>query len=104
MYKIAVVGDKESIYGYVSLGMSVFEADRSSVGAKIEKLAKEDYAIIFVTENIALGAEEQIEKFKEKLTPAIILIPGISGNTGLGVQGIHKSVEKAVGSDILGGK
>ncbi|MBQ0084557.1 MAG: V-type ATP synthase subunit F [Clostridiales bacterium] len=104
MYKIAVLGDRESIYGYAALGLSVFETDRENVGALIEKLAKEKYAIIYVTENVALGAEEQIESFKERQIPAIILIPAISGNTGLGVAGIHKSVEKAVGSDILGGK
>ena len=33
--------------------------------------------------------------------PSIILIPGISGNTGKGVEGVKKSVEQAVGSDIL---
>ena len=35
------------------------------------------------------------------MTPAIILIPGVKGNTGEGLRGVHKSVEQAVGSDIL---
>ena len=33
--------------------------------------------------------------------PAIIQIPGISGNTGAGIENVKKSVETAVGSDIL---
>ena len=33
--------------------------------------------------------------------PAIIQIPGISGNTGAGIAGVKKSVEIAVGSDIV---
>lgn len=103
MYKIAVVGDKESIYGYAALGMSVFEADSENAGGIIEKLAKEQYAIIFVTENTATYIEEQIKKYETKQIPAIILIPAISGNTGAGVADVHKAVEKAVGSDILGG-
>ena len=37
----------------------------------------------------------------ESLLPSIILIPGISGNTGAGIENVKKSVEQAVGSDIL---
>ena len=35
--------------------------------------------------------------------PAVIQIPGVSGNTGAGVSGVKKTVEQAVGSDILFG-
>ena len=35
--------------------------------------------------------------------PSVILIPGISGNTGKGVESVKNSVEQAVGSDILFG-
>lgn len=103
MYKIAAVGDKESIYGYAALGISVFEATRESAGALLEKLAKDNYAVIFITENAAIGAYEQIEAYKSKNIPAVIPIPAINGNTGIGLANVHKSVEKAVGSDILGG-
>ena len=47
------------------------------------------------------SAKKTIDKFQEQLLPAIILIPGVFGNTGEGVQGVKLSVEKAVGSDIL---
>ena len=43
------------------------------------------------------------EKYQEQVTPAIIQIPGIAGNTGAGVAGVKKSVEQAVGSDIIFG-
>ena len=36
--------------------------------------------------------------------PAIIQIPGARGNTGAGIAGVKKSVEQAVGSDILFGE
>lgn len=44
---------------------------------------------------------EEIERYKEQVMPAIIQIPGVSGNTGAGVEGVKKTVEQAVGSDIL---
>ena len=34
---------------------------------------------------------------------SIILIPGVSGNTGRGIAGVKRSVEQAVGSDIIFG-
>ena len=47
--------------------------------------------------------ESEIEEYCEKTLPAIIRIPGVSGNTGAGVKGVKKTVEQAVGSDILFG-
>ncbi len=47
--------------------------------------------------------EDELEKYREKTLPAIIQIPGVSGNTGAGVEGVKKTVEQAVGSDILFG-
>ena len=45
--------------------------------------------------------EEEISRYREQRLPAIILIPGISGNTGAGIAQVKKSVEQAVGSDII---
>ena len=56
---------------------------------------------IYITEALAAECKKTIDKFQEELLPAVIQIPGVSGNTGEGVQGVKTSVEKAVGSDIL---
>ena len=45
----------------------------------------------------------EIEKFKDVKVPAIIPIPGMDGSYGIGIQGVKKSVERAVGADILFG-
>ena len=37
-----------------------------------------------------------IEKYVREITPAIILIPGVSGNTGEGMSSVLKSIERAV--------
>ena len=52
---------------------------------------------------MAAQIEEEIEQYRENTLPAIIQIPGVSGNTGAGVNGVKKTVEQAVGSDILFG-
>ena len=44
---------------------------------------------------------EEIEHFRDLPLPAIIPIPGIVGNTGVGMKNVSRSVERAVGSDII---
>ncbi|MBQ4568922.1 MAG: V-type ATP synthase subunit F [Ruminococcus sp.] len=103
MYKVAVLGDRDSIYGFAALGLDVFYADDSSKGAEIfkELTSREQYSIIYITEQLASDLTHEIEKYSYKPTPAIILIPGVKGNTGEGIRAVKKSVEKAVGSDII---
>lgn len=103
MYKIAVLGDKDSIYGFAALGLDVYYADSYEKGSSIlkELTSSERYAVIYVTEQLAAGISAEIDKFSYKPTPAIILIPGVVGNTGEGIRSVKKSIEKAVGSDIL---
>ena len=61
------------------------------------------FGIIYITEAAAVEVRDELEKYREKTLPAIIQIPGVSGNTGAGVEGVKKTVEQAVGSDILFG-
>lgn len=102
MYKAAVIGDKESVAGFAALGLSVFDVSDSEKTARlISKLANSGFAVIYVTEAAAMGISDTIDKYRNQKLPAIILIPGITGNTGEGMRNLHMSVEKAVGSDIL---
>ena len=104
MYKIAVVGDYDSIYGFATLGLEICPAgNREEVRNTLRRLAEEDYGIIYITEAAAAEVESDLEVYRERMLPAVIQIPGVSGNTGAGVQGVRRTVEQAVGSDILFG-
>ncbi|AJD30554.1 V-type ATP synthase subunit F [Clostridium sporogenes] len=102
MYKIGVVGDKDSILAFKALGIDVYpvtEPDEARI--TINKMAAEKYAIIFVTEQIAKDLEETIERYNRELIPAVILIPSNQGSLNIGMQRINDNVEKAVGVNIL---
>ena len=102
MYKIAVMGDYDSIYGFAALGLSVFPVeDEESCRSTLNRLVQSGYGVIYITESKAALVEEEISRYREQRLPAIILIPGISGNTGAGIAQVKKSVEQAVGSDII---
>ena len=102
MYKIAVLGDQDSVLGFKALGLDVYPAESVEAAREsLHRLAKEDYAIIYLTERLAAGLEPEIARYKDDLTPAIILIPGKDGSLGIGMAQVKKSVERAVGADIL---
>ncbi len=101
-YKIGVMGDRDSVLGFQALGLDVFPAETPEEGKPIlHQLAKEKYAILYITEQLAAGLEADIARYKDNLTPAIILIPGKGGSLGIGMANVTKSVERAVGADIL---
>ena len=102
MYKVAVVGDYDSIYGFAALGLETFPVSDVNETEKVFlELASGSYAVIYITEAAAAGVETALDR--DQPLPSVILIPGISGNTGKGVESVKHSVEQAVGSDILFG-
>jgi len=104
LYKIAVVGDKESVIGFRAVGFSVFIADGASEAEKIiNSVADTDsgFAIIFLVEDYAAKLSHVLSKYASAPTPAIISIPGRNGSAGFGMGQVKKAVERAVGADIL---
>jgi V/A-type H+-transporting ATPase subunit F len=100
---IAVIGDSESIKGFGAIGLEIFPCDNFDKAAQLfRKIADSDnYAVIYITEELFLIVEKERKRYEEKLIPAIIPLPGVKGNTGIGSKRLSDFVEQAVGSDIL---
>ena len=103
MYKIGIIGERDSVLGFMALGFSVHEAENTAQAEQVlRKLVKsEEYAVIFLVEHYAIALEEELKKYKDMPLPAITVIPGQSGSTGYGMASIKNAVERAVGADIL---
>lgn len=102
MYKIGVVGDKDSVMGFLALGIDVFPAhETDEIKKTIHELAEKEYAIIYITEKASLAAKDLIARYKDSQLPAIIVIPGITGSMGLGMNEVRESAKRAIGADIL---
>lgn len=100
--KIAVIGDKDSVVGFKALGLEVCEVkDADEARGVLRELAKSGCAIIYITEELARGIEDEINRYKDEVTPAVILIPSKNGTLGLGMSALTSAVERAVGSGIL---
>ena len=102
MYNIAVIGDYDSIYGFAALGLKICPVTDPLQGEKlIKQLTEEGCAVIYITESLASQMKETLARYEESLLPALIPIPGAGGNTGIGMEQVRRSVERAVGSDII---
>ncbi len=101
-YPIAVVGDWESVMGFQALGLDTYPAASPEEARQtVRRLAKEDCAVIYLTEGLAKEMPDVIARYKDELRPAIILIPGREGSLGIGKENIQRAIERAVGADIL---
>lgn len=101
MYKIAVVGDKESILGFSAIGMDMYPAyEEEDIKKVIPQLIEENYAIIYITENVSIKAEKYLTKIQTNRIPAIITIPSNTGSMQWGEKRIKDMVQKAVGIEI----
>lgn len=102
MHKIGVIGDKDSVLGFMAVGFTVFVADDAAAAASALRGAVRDgYAVVFVVESTAKLISDEIARYRSSPLPAVIVIPGKSGSEGLGLESIKKSVERAIGADIL---
>lgn len=106
MYKIAVIGGPDTVMGFKALGLETFPVSGTDEAKHVlHQLTSIDsdveYAIIYLEETLALALSAEIDKFKNSVTPAVILIPGREGSTGQGLTALHEAVKRAIGTDIL---
>ena len=90
--------------GFKALGLDVFPVESAEEAKRVfRSITREEdqYAIIYVEENLAQGLQHEIDRFKDAPTPAVILIPGRDGSMGLGLSALQAAVERAVGTNIL---
>lgn len=102
MSKIGIIGDRDTVLGFKAIGVEIFEtSDFRDAHKIILRLAKTDYAVIFITERLAKDLGETLGEFKDQLVPAIILIPDHLGSMHLAMEGINQNIVKAIGSQIV---
>jgi len=102
MYRIGVLGDLDSIYGFATLGLEVWPAKDAEEGKRLLKeMVGTGFGVVYITENLYEEMQAEVAKEKDHHLPAIIPIPGVSGNTGRGFNDLKRLVEQAVGTDII---
>lgn len=105
MHKMAVIGDISSIAGFMALGLTVMPAaDAAEAVALLRQAADGGHAVIFITEGYAADMLDEISAYSRKPLPIVLSIPDNEGNAGAALAKLRRTVEKALGADILFGK
>ncbi|MBQ2711910.1 MAG: V-type ATP synthase subunit F [Clostridia bacterium] len=100
--KIGAVGNAEALTAFRAIGVDVFDCKTAqSAKETVLQLSKTDYAVIFITEELAKDLKDFLRQYKSVPYPAILPIPSADGATGFTMQGIKEDMERAIGADIL---
>lgn len=100
--KVGVIGDKDSVAALKVVGAEIFNADNAEQARElVKKLSHDKFAVVFITEQLAVQIADTLNKAKSQPFPAIVPIPTSFNSNGFGMDGIKKDVEKALGTDIL---
>ena len=103
MYKIAVMGGADTVLGFKALGLETYPVSGADEARRVlHQLTKcQDYAIIYIEETLTQTLSDEIDQFKNSVSPAIIAIPGREGSSGQSLAALHEAVKRAIGADIL---
>ena len=70
MYKAAVIGDYDSIYGFAALGLDTFPiASPEEAAATLRRIAGGSHAVIYITEALAAALGEELDLQKPLQPP-----------------------------------
>lgn len=64
------------------------------------EIKKENYAVIFITEELYQKKQEDIEKFNQTSITVVSLIPSASGSKNLAKARLKTLIKKAVGKEM----
>ncbi len=110
-YHIAIVGPAEIVSGFSALGVDVLEASNgeemmvqlSAVKRQMLEVAEgKKYAVVCVVESLLEGIDmTEYTKIISGPLPAVVLLPGPDGSSGLALERLRRLAERAVGSAII---
>ena len=102
MPEIAMIGDKDSILGFKSLGVAVFPVNNvEECATALKEIIKQDYKVAFITEQMAPESSKIAELLSGRTFPVVTMIPSNRGSTGMAMQRLQTLVRKAAGADVL---
>ncbi len=103
MPEIAVIGDRDSVWPFAAFGFQVRPVTDADESRRVfSQCLSQDYAILFVTEDVLHDCVELADALKEQPLPAVIPLPDLKkGSQGLGTEQIRKAMRTAIGKEIM---
>jgi vacuolar-type H+-ATPase subunit F/Vma7 len=111
LYHIAIVGPTDMVSGFKALGVEAFDATNAVEAIEQLRTIKQisndptndkTYAIVCVIDDVIQDVDQaEYAKVVAGALPAVVVLPGPSGASGVALERLRKLAEKAVGSAII---
>lgn len=100
--KMAVLGDPSVISGFAGIGLDVLPLVAEVKAEKLlqEACESEQYAAIYLTEDLVPQCKAVIDHYKDQPLPVIVPIPKASGSDSFAGKKLQEAVRRAIGFDI----
>ncbi len=100
--KVAIIGEKDFIWGFRGMGFSIFPvSDPTQAARALDEIGKGGYLLVYIIETFAGPLLEKIDEVSRIAKADITIIPGVQKKQ-LGLQKLRKIAIRAVGADIFG--
>ncbi len=103
MYKIKIIGPKYLIAPLAILGLEVLPAESESEArnALNKATAKNEPALIFITERLAADLQDEINRLNSKPNINVVMLPDNKGSLGLASSQIEYLVKNSIGAEVV---
>ena len=103
MSKIVIIGEKEDVLPYQSIGVEIepVKTTAETVSILREITQNPQAAIILITANMAEQCLDTITDLRSKTAKAITIVPTEQGSRRTSIIELNKEIVRAVGMDIL---
>lgn len=105
--KVAMIGDPVSLAGFSPLGVAVYPLELKAGKSRYQEalvvwdmVLSSGYAVVFVTEPVYELLESEIIEVLARPLPAVMVIPAVDSNKGLGGAKLDAAIEKALGTKM----
>jgi len=105
--KIALIGDKHTIYGFKLAGIKktflIEDSRQEDIRGILKGLFEDSTALILITEKIAAiigGLLEEASRFKKGIMPIVLQIPDSGGPLISKVDPMRELIKRTVGFEI----
>ncbi|MBM4067145.1 MAG: hypothetical protein FJ266_16180 [Planctomycetes bacterium] len=103
MLKIVIIGEKNDILPYQSIGVEIepVKTTADTVSALRKITQDPQVAMILITENMAEQCLDTITELRNKTSIPITIIPTEQGSRNTSMIELNKEISRAVGMDTL---
>jgi len=110
-YRLAIVGPTDMVSGFQALGVEAYNATNAAEALEqlrtIKKIGNDledsrTYAVVCVIDDVLQDVDQaEYAKVVEGALPAVVVLPGPAGATGVAVERLRMLAQKAVGSSLI---